>query len=133
MATTTLAPSGGMRGWRSFQDWITSTDKRRYIGWFGVLMIPNLLAADLSFIVAFLAAPPVHIDGIREPGSGGLLYGNNIITAPGAAGTAVLVVYAIGQGCFPDAMPLGFSGTFNFMLALQTEHNVLMQPFQILG
>jgi hypothetical protein len=122
-----------MRGWRSFQDWITSTDKRRYIGWFGVLMIPNLLAADLSFIVAFLAAPPVHIGGIREPGSGGLLYGNNIITAPGAAGTAVLVVYAIGQGCFPDAMPLGFSGTFNFMLALQTEHNVLMQPFQILG
>jgi len=88
MATTTLAPSGGMRGWRSFQDWITSTDKRRYIGWFGVLMIPNLLAADLSFIVAFLAAPPAHIDGIREPG---------------------------------------------FMLALQTEHNVLMQPFQILG
>ncbi len=119
-----------MRGWRSFQDWITSTDKRRYIGWFGVLMIPNLLAAGLSFIVAFLAAPMLHIDGIREPGSGGLLYGNNIITA---AGAAVLVVYAIGQGCFPDAMPLGISGIFNFMLALQAEHNVLMQPFQILG
>lgn len=122
-----------MRGWRSFQDWITSTDKRRYIGWFGVLMIPNLLAAGLSFIVAFLAAPLLHIDGIREPGSGGLLYGNNIITAAGAAGTAVLVVYAIGQGCFPDAMPLGISGIFNFMLALQAEHNVLMQLFQILG
>jgi len=70
-----------MRGWRSFQDWIISTDKRRYIGWFGLLMIPNLLAAGLSFIVAFLAPPPVDIDGIREPGSGGLLYGNNIITA----------------------------------------------------
>ena len=30
--------------------------------------------------VAFIAAPPVDIDGIREPVSGSLLYGNNIIS-----------------------------------------------------
>jgi len=202
MTTKSLAPSRGLRGWRSFQDWITSTDNRLYIGWFGVLMIPCLLTASLCFIVAFLAAPPVDIDGIREPVSGGLLYGNNIITAavvpssnaiglhfypiweassldewlynggpyqlivfhflvglycwmgrewefsyrlgmrpwiavaysaPVAAATAVLLVYAIGQGSFSDAMPLGISGTFNFMLVLQAEHNVLMHPFHMLG
>jgi photosystem II P680 reaction center D1 protein len=51
-----------------------------YIGWFGVIMIPCLLTATSVFIIAFIAAPPVDIDGIREPVSGSLLYGNNIIT-----------------------------------------------------
>jgi hypothetical protein len=37
------------------------------IGWFGVLMIPTLLTATSVFIIAFIAAPPVDIDGIREP------------------------------------------------------------------
>jgi len=46
-----------------------------YIGWFGVLMIPTLLTATSVFIIAFIAAPPVDIDGIREPVSGSLLYG----------------------------------------------------------
>jgi photosystem II P680 reaction center D1 protein len=41
-------------------------------------MIPTLLTAT-CFIIAFIAAPPVDIDGIREPVSGSLLYGNNII------------------------------------------------------
>jgi photosystem II P680 reaction center D1 protein len=31
--------------------------------------------------VAFIAAPPVDIDGIREAVSGSLMYGNNIISA----------------------------------------------------
>ena len=44
-------------------------------------MIPTLLTATTCFIIAFIAAPPVDIDGIREPVSGSLLYGNNIITA----------------------------------------------------
>ena len=35
-----------------------STDNRLYVGWFGVLMIPCLLAATICFIVAFIAAPP---------------------------------------------------------------------------
>jgi hypothetical protein len=37
-------------------------------------MIPTLLTATSVFIIAFIAAPPVAIDGIREPVSGSLLY-----------------------------------------------------------
>jgi hypothetical protein len=40
----------------------------------------TLLTATSVFIIAFIAAPPVDIDGIREPVSGSLLYGNNIIS-----------------------------------------------------
>ena len=35
---------------------------------------------SVSGISAFIAAPPVDIDGIREPVSGSLVYGNNIIS-----------------------------------------------------
>jgi hypothetical protein len=58
--------------WEQFCEWITSTNNRIYIGWFGVLMIPTLLAATICFIIAFIAAPPVDIDGIREPVAGSL-------------------------------------------------------------
>lgn len=188
--------------WERFCDWITSIENRLYIGWFGVLMIPTLLAATLCFIIAFVAAPPVDIDGIREPVAGSLLYGNNIISgavvpssnaiglhfypiweaasldewlynggpyqlvvfhfligifaymgrewelsyrlgmrpwicvaysAPVAAATAVFLIYPIGQGSFSDGMPLGISGTFNFMFVFQAEHNILMHPFHMLG
>ncbi|KAK1567948.1 hypothetical protein Q3G72_018451 [Acer saccharum] len=68
------------RLWGRFCNWITSTENRFYIGWFGVLMIPTLLTTTSVFIIAFIAAPPVDIDGIREPVSGSLLYGNNIIS-----------------------------------------------------
>jgi photosystem II P680 reaction center D1 protein len=30
-------------------------------------------------------------------------------------------------------MPLGISGTFNFMLVFQAEHNILMHPFHMAG
>ena len=165
-------------------------------------MIPCLLAATTAFILGFIAAPPVDIDGIREPVSGSLLYGNNIISAavvpssnaiglhfypiwqaatldewlynggeyqlvvfhfllgifsylgrewelsyrlgmrpwifvaysaPVAAASAVFLVYPFGQGSFSDGMPLGISGTFNFMLVFQAEHNILMHPFHMLG
>ncbi|KAL4303052.1 hypothetical protein GQ457_10G011570 [Hibiscus cannabinus] len=66
--------------WGRFCNWITSTENRLYIGWFGVLMIPTLLTTTFVFIITFIAAPPVDIDGIREPVSGSLLYGNNIIS-----------------------------------------------------
>jgi photosystem II P680 reaction center D1 protein len=33
------------------------------VGWFGVIMIPTLLTATTVFVIAFLAAPPVDIDG----------------------------------------------------------------------
>jgi hypothetical protein len=38
------------------------------------------LIATTVFIVAFVAAPPVDIDGIPESVSGSLIYGNNIIS-----------------------------------------------------
>jgi photosystem II P680 reaction center D1 protein len=179
--------------WTKFCNWITSIENRLYIGWFGVVMIPTLLTATSVFIIAFIAAPPVDIDGIREPVSGSLMYGNNIISgaviptsnaiglhfypiweaasvdewlynggpyqlivchfllgvccymgrewelsfrlgmrpwiavaysAPVAAASAVFLVYPIGQGSFSDGIPLGISGTFNFMIVFQAEHLV---------
>jgi len=156
---------------------------------------------------SFSRSPPlcltlVDIDGIREPVSGSLLYGNNIISAsvvpssnaigmhfypiweaasldewlynggeyqlivyhfvagvaaymgrewelsyrlgmrpwifvafsaPVAAATAVTVIYSMGQGSFSDGLPLGISGTFNFMMVLQAEHNIIMHPLHMLG
>ncbi|AXY68389.1 photosystem II q(b) protein [Thermosynechococcus sp. JY1334] len=200
--TTVLQRRQTANLWERFCDWITSTENRLYIGWFGVIMIPTLLAATICFVIAFIAAPPVDIDGIREPVSGSLLYGNNIITAavvpssnaiglhlypiwdaasldewlynggpyqlivfhfligifcymgrewelsyrlgmrpwipvafsaPVAAATAVLLIYPIGQGSFSDGLMLGISGTFNFMIVFQAEHNILMHPFHMLG
>jgi photosystem II P680 reaction center D1 protein len=165
-------------------------------------MFPLLFIATFIYILAFLSAPPVDIDGIREPVAGSLLYGNNIVSGavipssnaigvhfypiwealtldewlynggtyqftvlhfilgvscwmgrewefsfrlgmrpwifvafsgPVIAAAAVFVVYPIGQGSFSDGMPLGISGTFNFMLVFQAEHNILMHPFHILG
>ena len=202
MAQSTLSRQSGVSNWESFCEWVTSTNNRLYVGWFGVLMIPTLLAATICFIVAFIAAPPVDIDGIREPVAGSLMYGNNIISgavvpssnaiglhfypiweaatldewlynggpfqlvvfhfligiyaymgrewelsyrlgmrpwicvaysAPVAAASAVFLVYPFGQGSFSDAMPLGISGTFNYMLVFQAEHNILMHPFHMLG
>merc|ERR1719493_394218 len=188
--------------WGSLVSVVTTTNNRLYIGWFGCLMFPTLLTAISVYIIAFIAAPPVDIDGIREPVAGSLLYGNNIISgavvpssnaigvhfypiweaasvdewlynggtyqlvvfhffigvcayigrewelsyrlgmrpwicvafsAPVAAAAAVFIIYPIGQGSFSDGMPLGISGTFNFMLVFQAEHNILMHPFHILG
>ena len=202
LMVSTLAPRSGVAGWDQFCKWVTGTENRLYVGWFGVLMIPCLLAATLCFIIAFIAAPPVDIDGIREPVAGSLLYGNNIISgavvpssnaiglhfypiweassldewlynggpfqlvifhfligifaymgrewelsyrlgmrpwicvaysAPVAAATAVFLIYPFGQGSFSDAMPLGISGTFNYMFVFQAEHNILMHPFHMLG
>jgi photosystem II DI subunit (Q(B))/thioredoxin len=200
--TVTLEKRENASLWSNFCSWITSTENRLYIGWFGVLMIPTLLTATSVFIIAFIAAPQVDIDGIREPVSGSLLYGNNIISgaviptsnaiglhfypiweaatidewlynggpyelivchffigicsymgrewelsfrlgmrpwiavaysAPVAAATAVFIIYPLGQGSFSDGMPLGISGTFNFMIVFQAEHNILMHPFHMLG
>ena len=202
MTTTLVASKSRTNIWDSYLSWVTSTDNRLYIGHFGVLMIPTLVAAATCFIIAFIAAPPVDIDGIREPVAGSLMYGNNIISgavvpssnaiglhlypiweansldewlynggpfqltvfhfligiyaymgrewelsyrlgmrpwifvaysAPVAAATAVFLVYPFGQGSFSDAMPLGISGTFNYMLVFQAEHNILMHPFHMLG
>merc|ERR1712224_519861 len=58
--------------------------------------IPCLLTATSVFIIAFIAAPPVDIDGIREPVSGSLLYGNNIIS-----GAVIPTSNAIGLHFYP--------------------------------
>ncbi len=40
--------------WGCFCNWVTSTENRLYIGWFGVLMIPTLLIATSVFIITML-------------------------------------------------------------------------------
>jgi photosystem II P680 reaction center D1 protein len=188
--------------WQQFNEWVTSTDNRIFIGNFGVLMVPCLSVAAIVFVLAIIAAPPVDLDGIREPVSGSLMYGNNIISAavlpssnaialhfypiweaqtleewaynggpyqliifhfligitcyagrqwelsyylgmrpwifvaymaPVSAAFAVFMIYPTGQGSFSDAMPLGISGTFNYMIVFTAEHNILMNPFHMLG
>jgi photosystem II P680 reaction center D1 protein len=188
--------------WERFCQWVTSTENRLYIGWFGLIMIPTLLTAATVFIIAFIAAPSVDINGSGELLSGALLDGNNVITAavvptsaaiglhfypiweaasvdewlynggpyqlivlhfligiicyqdrewelsyrlgmrpwislaftaPVAAAVSVFLIYPIGQGSFSAGMPLGISGTFNFMLLFQADHNILMNPFHQLG
>ena len=57
-------------GWQQFCEWVTYTNNRLYVGSIGVLMILTLLPATTRFIVAFIAAPPVDIDGLREPVAG---------------------------------------------------------------
>jgi photosystem II P680 reaction center D1 protein len=54
-------------------------------------MFPLIGVATAAYVVAFLTAPPVDIDGIREPVAGSLLYGNNIIT-----GAVILSLNVIG-------------------------------------
>ena len=191
-----------INSWGYYIGFVLSTANRVYVGCFGTLMFPLLSLAIIAYIRAFIFAPAVDIDGIREPVAGSLLYGNNVITggvipssnaigvhfypvwdsngfdewlyngatyqfivlhfvfsvccwmarewefsfrlgmrpwifiafsAPVIAATAVFIVYPIGQASFSDGMPLGISGTFNFMLVFQAEHNILMHPFHILG
>jgi photosystem II P680 reaction center D1 protein len=55
-------------------------NNRIFIGWFGLFMFPLLAVASLVFIFSIVLSPSVDIDGIREPVSGSLLYGNNIIS-----------------------------------------------------
>merc|ERR1712227_517105 len=96
MTTIQQQRSSLSKGWPQFCEWVTSTYNRIYVGWFGVLMIPCLLTAAACFIVAFIAAPPVDIDGIREPVAGSFLYGNNIIS-----GAVVPSSNAIGLHFYP--------------------------------
>ncbi|KAH7432262.1 hypothetical protein KP509_07G016000 [Ceratopteris richardii] len=102
--------------WGPFCDWITNTKNHLYIRWFGVLMILTLLTATSVFIIAFVIDPPVDIDGIHEPVSGSLLYGNNIIS-----GAIVPTSATIGLHFYPI-----WEASF-------VEHNILMHLFAILG
>ena len=188
--------------WESYVQWVSSTENRLYVGHFGVLMIPCLLAATTAFIIAFISGPLLTLtvsvnryptlysmettsslgrssqqrtqsdsisipSGKRRPLTNGLYNGGPFqlvifhfligiyaymgrewelsyrlgmrpwimvaYSAPVAAASAVFLVYPFGQGSFSDAMPLGISGTFNYMLVFQAEHNILMHPFHMLG
>ena len=201
---TTLTRSNNTPTWESFCQWVTSTNNRLYVGWFGILMIPTLLAATICFIVSLSLVLLLLILTVLESQLLVVfMYGNNIISgavvpsssnaiglhfypiweaasldewlynggpfqlvvfhfligifaymgrewelsyrlgmrpwicvaysAPVAAASAVFLVYPFGQGSFSDAMPLGISGTFNYMLVFQAEHNILMHPFHMLG
>jgi hypothetical protein len=57
----TLSIGNGNTSWDKFCAWITSTENRLYIGWFGCLMFPTLFSAIIAFVVAFVAAPPVDL------------------------------------------------------------------------
>lgn len=70
-----------VNSWQVFSDWITSTNNRLYIGWFGVLAIPTLLVAAIVFVLAIANAPSVDMEGIRAPIAGSLMAHNNLITA----------------------------------------------------
>ena len=59
--TATIALQRQSNPWNQFCEWVTSTNNRLYVGWFGVLMVPTLLAATVCFIIAFIGAPPVDI------------------------------------------------------------------------
>ena len=59
---------------------LLSTSNRLFVGCFGIFVFPLLSLATVGYVVGFIFAPPVDIDGIREPVAGGLIYGNNIIT-----------------------------------------------------
>lgn len=48
-------------------------------------------------------------------------------SAPVAAATAVFIIYPIGQGSFSDGMPLGISGTFNFMIGATCSSEILCE------
>ena len=205
MTTSTFhADRGGLlAGWPEFCEWVTSTNNRIYVGWFGVLMIPCLLTAAACFVSLHSLQ---HLQSIstesEKPVAGSFMYGNNIISgavvpssnaiglhfypiweaatvdewlynggpyqlvifhfligisaymgrqwelsyrlgmrpwicvaysAPVSAAFAVFLVYPFGQGSFSDGMPLGISGTFNFMFVFQAEHNILMHPFHMAG
>ena len=50
MSAISVTRGTSTSNWERFCQWVTSTENRLYVGWFGVLMIPCLLAATTCFI-----------------------------------------------------------------------------------
>ena len=103
--------------WAFYIGFVLSTANRLYVGWFGRLMFPILSLSIIAYITAFIVAPPVDIDGIREPVAGSLLYGNNIIS-----GGVIPSSNAIGVHFYPVYESLAFDewlyngGTYQFIV-----------------
>ena len=102
MKNTSNILAFGYNWWGYLIGFLLSTGNRLYVGWFGTLMLPLSGLAIIGYMTAFIFAPPVDIDGIREPVAGSLLYGNNIIT-----GGVIPSSNAIGVHFYPIWESLG--------------------------
>ncbi|RVW23835.1 Photosystem II protein D1 [Vitis vinifera] len=99
-------------------------------------MIPTLLNATSVFIIAFIVVPPVNIDGIHEPVSGSLLYGNNIISSaiiPTSAAIACYMGRELELSFRLDMRPWIAVAYLAPIAAATAKHNILMHPFHMLG
>ena len=77
MKNTNILASG--YNWSAYViGFLLSTGNRLYVGCFGTLMLPLSGLAIIAYITAFIFAPAVDIDGIREPVGGSLLYGEKL-------------------------------------------------------
>ena len=54
---STAIRNGRQSNWEAFCQWVTDTNNRIYVGWFGVLMIPCLLAATICFHCLYRRSP----------------------------------------------------------------------------
>ena len=54
---STAIRSGRQSNWEAFCQWVTDTNNRIYVGWFGVLMIPCLLAATICCLLYTSPSP----------------------------------------------------------------------------
>ena len=103
--------------WSLFASIILSTSNRLYIGWFGILMFLLLGLSIVVYSLAFIIGTSVDIDGIREPVSGSLLYGNNIITAAVILSSNAIGVhfYSLWESCIFNEW-LYNGGTYQFIV-----------------
>ena len=103
--------------WSLFISIVLSTSNRFYIGWFGILMFLLLSLALSVYSLAFIIGISVDIDGIREPVSGSLLYGNNIVTAAVISSSNAIGVhfYSLWESCIINEW-LFNGGTYQFIV-----------------
>ena len=105
--------------WESdgYDEWLYNGGTYQFIGLHFILGVASWMGREWEFSFRLGMRPWIFI----------------AFSAPVIAATAVFIVYPIGQASFSDGMPLGISGTFNFMLVFQAEHNILMHPFHMAG
>jgi photosystem II P680 reaction center D1 protein len=123
--STALIPSSNAIGvhfyplWESlsFEEWLFNGGTYQFVVFHFFLTICSWLGREWEFSFRLGMRPWIFI----------------AFSAPVVAASAVFIVYPLGQGSFSDGMPLGISGTFNFMLVFQAEHNILFHPFHMLG
>ena len=95
----------------SLDEWLYNGGTYQFIIVHFILSIASWMAREWEFSFRLAMRPWIFIG----------------FSAPVIAALVVFIVYPIGQGSFSDAMPLGISGTFNFMLVFQAEHNIILQ------